>query len=607
MKPKETEILLKTLFVVFLLFAVFSASFTTAITSDVWSHLANGKELVKKIGFPGYDRFSFVDKYQWDYSIWLFDFFLYSLAFNVGPFNLYIFKFLLLLLVLFVLFLVIFKRQEGKYISIVIPVCLVTSLILEPFLKYTPLIFVLLFLSYFLYVLERRPRKRNKALYYSLPIITLLWSNIDVYSVISIFVILIYWGYRLLETIEDPTKKEIYDLKLFLFVFLLTLIANFFNPFLYKNILFFINHLINNKWFVGYSFDLQGIKEMIPFYFYVLSIILVLLYDIKGVDVGRHGEFVKDVALLGTFGILVAKNIEFIPFFLLISMPIFSYYVYLIFRWDIVWPRQWTESDLLRVKNPIYIFLILFLILFSAVKLLKSKEQNYPVGAINYISAVEVPKNVFVPAQWAGFFEYFLFPEYKIMFDPARNYKRTTRNDYFDIFNWNMDNIGVVEKYNINSFLVNYNTPLVAYLKQDSKYSIAYFDDMSILFVNNEKTDRFFKMIKPLDEKFYEETNTKEAIAELENFVEEFPSEKGFLLLAKLYANIDKNKAIDYLIYITEKYPSYHLLLNYKAKMYYEVGDYENAQETLAQSRKIGPEETAILRDIKLKTRKTKL
>lgn len=607
MKPREIGILLKTLFVVFLLFAVFAASFSTVIVPEVWSHLANGKELVKKIGFPGYDRFSFVDKYQWDYSTWLFDVFLYSLVFNVGPFNLYIYKFLLLSLVLFVLFLVIFRRQEGKYISIIIPVCLVALLILEPFLKYTPLLFVLLFLSYFLYVLERRPRKRNKALYYSLPLIALLWSNLDVYALVAVFVILIYWGYRFLETIEDPAKKEIYDLKLFLFVFLLTLIAVFLNPFLYKNILFFINHLIDNKWFVGYSFNLQGIKEMAPFYFYVLAIIFVLLYDIKGADVGRHGEFVKDVTLLVIFGILAAKNTEFVPFFLLISMPILSYYIYLIFRWDIVWQRQWTEADLLRVKNPLYIFLILFLMLFSVVKLIKPKEQNYPVGAINYISAVEIPKNVFVPSQWAGFFEYFLFPEYKIMFDPARNYRRTTKNDYLDIFNWNMDNIGVVEKYNINSFLLNYNTPPVSYLKQDSKYNIAYFDDISVLFVNNEKTDRFFKMIKPLDEKFYDATNTREAIAELENFVEEFPSEKGILLLAKLYRDIDKNKALDYLIYVSEKYPSYYLLLNYKAKLYYELGDYENAKETLAQSKKIGEEEAAILKDIKLKTGQTRL
>ena len=67
MKPRDIGILLKTLFVIFLLFSIFVASFSTSIVPDVWSHLANGKELVKKIGFPGYDRFSFASKYQWDY------------------------------------------------------------------------------------------------------------------------------------------------------------------------------------------------------------------------------------------------------------------------------------------------------------------------------------------------------------------------------------------------------------------------------------------------------------------------------------------------------------------------------------------------------------
>lgn len=608
MKPGETGILLKTLFVLFLFFAVFAASFSTTIAPDTWSHLANGKEIVKKSGFPGFDRFSFAEKYQWDYSTWLFDVFLYSVIYNIGPFNIYIFKFIILILILFVLFLVIFRRQEGKYISIVIPVCLFALFIVEPFLKNTPQFFALLFLSYFLYVLERRPRKRNKGLYYSLPFITLLWSNMDIYAVVSIFVILIYLGFRFLETIEETAKKEIYDFKLFLYVLLLTLIAVFLNPLLYKNILVFINHLIDNKWFSGYSFNLQGIKEMFLFYFYILIIIFVLLYDIKGADVGRHGEFVKDVALLIVFGIFAAKSTEFIPLFILVSMPILSYYIYLIFRWDLVWLRQWTEADLLKIKNPLYIFMILFLFMFSFLKLIQPPTgQNYPIGAINYISSVEIPKNVFVPSHWAGFFEYFLYPEYKIMFDPVRNYKSATRNDYFKIYNWNMDNPEVIEKYLINSYLIDYNTAGISYLKQNSKYSIAYFDDASVLFVNNEKTDRFFKWIKPLDDKFYDETNTSAAISELENFVEEFPSEKGTLLLAKLYADIDKNKALDYLIYTTEKYPSHYLLINYKAKLYYESGDYENAKETLSQSKKIGVEETAILKDIKLKTGQTKL
>jgi len=607
MKPREINILLKTLFVVFLLIAVFAASFSTSIIPDTWSHLANGKELVKKIGFPGADRFSYAEKSEWDYSTWLFDIFLYSVVFNVGPFNIYFFKMILFILILFVLFLVVFRRQEGKYISIVLPVCLFAFFILETYLKYTPQIFALLFLSYFLYVLERRPRKRNKGLYYSLPLITLLWSNIDVYPLISIFVILIYWGFRLLEIIEEPAKKEIYDFKLFLFAFLFSLFAVLLNPYLYKNTLFFINKLINNNWFAGYSFDLKGIKEMSLFYLYFLIIIFVLLYDVKGADVGRHGEFVKDVILLTVFGILAAKSTEFIPFFLLISIPILSYYIYLIFRWDIVWIRQWTEADLLKIKNPLYVFLILFLVLFSIFKLTKSEKQNYPTGAINYISSVEVPKNIFVPAQWAGFFEYFLYPEYKIMYDPVRKFKSTTKNDYLDIYNWDTDNTQILDKYSINTFLLDYNAPCVMRLKQDNRYNVAYFDDISVLFVNNEKTNRFFKSIKLFDKKFFDETNTKEAIAELENFTEEFPSEKAIMLLAKLYANIDKNKAIDYLIYITEKYPDYYSLLNYKAKLYYEVGDYENARETFSQSKKIGAEEEAILKDIKLKMNQTKL
>jgi hypothetical protein len=600
MKPREIGIMLKSLFVIALLLAVFAASSGTFLAPDAWGHMARGRELVRDMGMPDKNSYSFAGAEKWDYSSWLFDAFIFSLATSAGTENLYLFKFFMLLLTLLMLYLVIYKRQQGKYVTIALPAALLGAYLLEPYFAVMPQVFSLLFISYFLYVLERRPRKRNKILYYSLPFMALLWSNINLSALAGVAMMIIYLGFRFLETLEEPEKKETYDFKLFFISIAATVLASLLNPAHIYGAIAFVKQFMAGSWFAGYSFTKAGISGMFLFYVYAGIMLLTMLYDIKGADVGRRAEFVKDAVLAALFFAAALRNSAFIPWFIIVSIPALCFYIYLIFRWDFVWPRQWTEADLMNIKNGFYFILVPLVFLYSGLKITAKHINPYPSGPVTYITGTQIPKNIYTEQQWAGFMEYYLYPDYQVMCDPAMEQAGNIEQDYNTIFYGDKEYRETAAKYNINSYLLDMGSPAVQYLKGPS-YAAAYFDDRNIIFVNRAKTGRYFRYINPLEDNFFDRSNTLNALAELEPFSEEFPSEKAQLMVAKIYASGDASRAIDYLTYMIEKFPDSYKLYNYKGKLLYDAGDYENAYEVLTASRAHGPGEEAMLKDSGLK------
>ena len=137
--------------------------------------MAHGRELIKHVGLPPQNSYSFAGDTKWDYSSWIYDAFIYSLAFSLGAEHMKMFKAFLMLFTFFVLYLVIYKRQQARYITVALPFALFGARLLEPYFTALPSAMPLLFIACFLYVLERKPRARNRALYLALPFIALLW------------------------------------------------------------------------------------------------------------------------------------------------------------------------------------------------------------------------------------------------------------------------------------------------------------------------------------------------------------------------------------------------------------------------------------------------
>jgi hypothetical protein len=495
------------------------------------------------------------------------------------------------------LYLVIYKRQQARYITVALPFALFGAYLLEPYFTALPSAMPLLFMACFLYVLERKPRARNRALYLALPFITLLWSNMHLSALLAVILMLVYLLYRFIETREEEAKKEDFDFKLLLYSLAGTSAAVVLNPSLINGLTGFVSHFMTPEWFAGYSFTKKGITQMFPFYVYTGMLLLIMAYDIKGADVGRRAELVKDSILCFVFLTMALKDSAYIPWFLVVSIPVISYYSYLIFRWDFVWYRQWVEADLVKIKNGFYFLLVPLVFVYGALKLTQKQPLSFPAGAAAYISGTQVPKNIFSEQQWSGYLEYFLYPDYKIMYEKGMKQQADVPGDYATLFygdkGWNEAAV----KYGIGSALISYKAPAVAKFKE-AGYAAAYFDDNFVVLVDKTKTDRYFN---PLEVEFFDKANTQNALMELESFSEDYPSERAQIMTAQIYAASEQSRAIDYLSYMIDKFPENYKLYNYKGRLLYGAGDYENAYETLAASLKRGPEEEAMLKDIKIK------
>jgi hypothetical protein len=237
---------------------------------------------------------------------------------------------------------------------------------------------------------------------------------------------------------------------------------------------------------------------------------------------------------------------------------------------------------------------------YGALKLADKQKENFPSGAIAYISGTQVPKNIFSAQEWDGYLEYFIYSDYKIMYDPAAKQDGDTGTDYGTLYYGDRGWKEAAVKYGIGSALLDWKAPAVAKFK-DAGFAPAYFDDNFIIMVDKTKTDRYFKAINPLEDQFFDKSNTYNALMELEPFSEDYPSERAQLMTAGIYAASGQSRAIDYLSYMIDKFPENYKLYNYKGRLLYNAGDYENAFEVLNASAKRGPEEDSILKDIKLK------
>ncbi|HRU38804.1 MAG TPA: hypothetical protein P5511_02920 [Candidatus Goldiibacteriota bacterium] len=601
MRPKAVETIMKALFVLFFLSAVFAASAGRFVTSETFGHAANGRELMAKAGFPGSMEFSYAGSTAWDYTGWLFDVFAHSSIFLLGA-SAWLIRPALLLFVFFGLYLVVYKRQQGKYITVTLLLSLFGAYLLERGFEFGPGAFALIFTAYFMYVLERKPRKRNKALYLSLPAMALLWSNMHYTAVAAVVLCLVYIIYRLVERSEEEAKKEEYDMRLLFTASLATAVAVLLNPGLYAGAAEAAKELFSSPWLEGYSFGRRGIREIFPFLVYACLVATLLAYNIvKGADVGRRAELIKDSLLLAVFAAAAARNAVFKPFFLVVSIPVAAYYSYLIFRWDFVWPKQWAEADLTRIKNRLYAIMIPVLAFCTASYAVKERPAApYPAGAAAYISGTQVPVNIFSEARWAGYMKYMLYPEYKVLYDPSSRNPASAAEDYGIIYNGDRGWKEALEKNSVSTAVLDLKAPSLVKFNE-AGFKTAYFDDNYAVLVDAKKTGRYFKNVSPLEENFFDAANTLNALSELEQFSEEFPSERALLLTAKIYAASGKSRAIDYLSYMIDRYPVYYGLYNLKAGLLYEAGDYENAYETLKNSKKRGPEEEAALKDLRIR------
>jgi tetratricopeptide (TPR) repeat protein len=515
----------------------------------------------------------------------------YAVSKITGIDNLFYFNLILWLIIIFELFLIIKIKTNLLNLPVYLPFFLMAVYLLLPFVVLRPHVFTYIFLLYFLYVLENEPIKKNYPLYFSLPFATIIWVNFHAATITGIFVITCYLIYYLIKKFVFNQLSSQYNLFLLIFSLIGIILASLISPLgincfyiFSRDVFSFVKENIS-EWQV--SWNVETFSEnifFILFYFYSLLYFFVLIYNFWFKENKNKFELIIVFFLTLTFFVFAVLFRRNIPLFLLISFPFFIYYIDKIFGYEIIMKNNMKYEKVHNFFSVILIVLIFMVFSYFLMIFNFKQKQYYPEKTIKYISENKVQENIFTDMLLSGFFEYFLYPDYKVMLTTRFNYSAGLLDDYVIINNGGNDFINIIRKHKIKTFIIGYHSKIIKDLNKYN-YKLIYFDDVAMIFTENSK--KYFKYIRPYNELYFYDKNKKyEAIKELNDFIQFYPSEKPLLMYAMILYEIDKAKTIDFLKENIEKNREYYSLYNFLGTIYYEMGDYKRAMEILRISKK---------------------
>ncbi len=571
---------------IFFALAVLAVVLVTAYTSNfdhnTWWHLSSGRELSVGMSIPQYDNFSYAGPTAWKTRGWLFDAFIYSTSTYLKIEMLFLVKIFMLAAFFYIIVLTVFKRLKGKYMTVVFPVLAMAYFLLQPAFTLSPHMFSFLFAAFFIYALEHEPSKRHMGLYLSMPLAALVWANMDNSAVLGIVLMLIYLVYHFDSTTEIREKNTDISYPIFLGALVATSMVVLVNPEGYRAIILFFSENLKPSALHKSINDpvVFGMSDVVftgVFYSYAILMLLAIWYNLRGADIGRKAELFKDILLIAVPFFAAVFYKEFMPYFIILTVGVFCYYLQLIFKWDMVWEKKWTEAQVSGISRTILLLLSPLLFLYAGLEYINAKPVAYPNGAVKYIMRIKPDANIFAPANWNGFLEDQLYPRYKTMLTGRNNIENKTAKDYLKIINADPEALKTCEEYNINTFILPPDCALARVLQNSPKFKPAYFDGTDIIFVNKEKTEQYLTAYNIFDGKNPYPLGTKAAYEELNEFAQNYPSETAYLALGTVYAKINAPEAIEFLRDIVMRYPEYTGLYDFIGKLYYEQKDYKTA------------------------------
>ena len=174
--------------------------------------------------------FSYTEQQMVKPQTWLSDSLFYAMSYVTGIKFMFVPVFLLYALFFLVLFATVYRRQQKKYVSIVMPMCLFGAFLILPKLNSSGTAAGVFFTAYFIYVMELRPIPKKLWYYVSLPVAAVIWANTSSTSLLAPVIMAIYGLFFLLQIKENTEKKYLYNIYIYLFSLLTVCGAVLFLP-----------------------------------------------------------------------------------------------------------------------------------------------------------------------------------------------------------------------------------------------------------------------------------------------------------------------------------------------------------------------------------------
>jgi membrane-bound metal-dependent hydrolase YbcI (DUF457 family) len=174
--------------------------------------------------------------------------------------------------------------------------------------------------------------------------------------------------------------------------------------------------------------------------------------------------------------------------FLLLFVPFFAPLLGVILaRW--VPPYQRTKDQ--PIANALLVVAILAAMMHyfpTRSELEESVAEEFPVGAVQYLNAHNVPEPMLNSYRFGGYLVWARGPEHKIFIDGRSELYETggLLNDHMQVLESKPAALSVLRFYGIKSLLLEHSDSLIAMVSALPDWQKVYSDDLSVIFVHRD-------------------------------------------------------------------------------------------------------------------------
>jgi len=503
---------------------------------DVWWHLASGKWMFKHHSIVTHDPFSFTHyKEKWYNTAWLFQALIYQIYIYWGFAGLAVFK--AFVVVLFFLALWQIARLKKSHWILFVFLSLIVLFTAKGRFFVRPHILSYFYIALALLLLEIYRTKRKIIWLTPLIPLEILWVNTHGSFILGP----VFIGAYMLPLILKGKKREFFHLAGLWILIVLSSFINPFGPVIYKIPLkhetmrattILISEWKRYKISSLFNFSDQPLTK-IGFFLFLLGALLSL--RLEAISISLFGAY------------LMFSHVRFIPIFFMFSYP------YALEGLERFSTKKKVISALL-----LSLFALSFISFYDSIKRFNFgigyDRERYPDALCTFIKKMKIKGNVFNLYGYGGFIIWNNWPDIKVFIDGRTPTLHTGRD--FLLFDRALNNPKtfwrLVWQYKITSVLIKREHKLVKYLMDDPYWTLACFDEKSVLLLRKEAFEKILSKygISELSMDFKPEKleldKVKYLVPKIENYDRIYPHSAYYKsLLGIFYSRLDhKEKAI---------------------------------------------------------------
>ncbi len=477
------------LFTAILFLALFVMTVREISDPDFWWHLRAGQYMVENATIPHTDPFSFTAQgKEWVTHEWLSEVFMYAL-YRVGGFALLTILFSVIITLAFAL---TYARSDGKpYLAGF--ALLLGALATAPTWGVRPQMLTLLFMSTFLFLLDRFVATRENKFLLPLPLLVLVWVNLHSGYAIGLIVIGAFWFAAFVEGIVFLVRKQSAknfletepslsprNTRALLIILILSALAVVINPNGARMFLYPFETLTSaamqryiQEWF---SPDFHQ-TEWLPFALLLLSLIATTL-------IARARVPLAHILLLFALGFLALRSARNIPLFALVAIPVLSAQLA---AWIPLRASNRATPRLMQFINTTIVVILAMIALVRVANLLvnqtNAEREKFPAAAVEWIQQNRPAPNLYNSYGWGGYLIWKLYPEYQVYIDGRADvHGDAFIENFLEIYRAEQGWQTEFAARDVRLVLIEPDAPLAKALANDSLWTHVFSDSQSVIY-----------------------------------------------------------------------------------------------------------------------------